>query len=406
MVVSLNPARVRHALWASLIAVYFNGMLYAVWGINIPLIREKFDLSEGTLSIALAAVAFGGIATMARASHVISLTGSRFSALLSGIMMALSGASILLVPHFLPLLVLLLIFGMFAAANDVSLNTQVASLERLAGRPLIGALHGSFSAGGLSGAILSTLWQGGNWPAAANFYIPALVGVAAIILSFRFMIPGTTEIQSVQKAGHVSPCASPQLQKAARQRLYFLGILAFSAMVVEGALYDWAAVYMRDVVKVPPGWVGYGYAAFSIGLVTGRVSGDWIRMRMAHQVLIIAGWIVAGAGLTAVLSLMSPAVVVAGFFLTGIGLANINPLVFSTSARLAVEAGIPPSEGLGITTRIGYTGLLAGPLLVGPVAEYFGLRLSLISLGVALSFTCLGWLYLSHRTDGRPWNMV
>ena len=66
---------------------------------------------------------------------------------------------------------------------------------------------------------------------------------------------------------------------------------------------------------------------------------------------------------------------------------------------------MPASEGLAITTRIGYIGLLAGPLLVGPVAEFVGLRLSLLSLGIALSFTCAGWLLLSRRTAGKPWNI-
>ncbi|MCS0522644.1 hypothetical protein [Enterobacter hormaechei] len=66
---------------------------------------------------------------------------------------------------------------------------------------------------------------------------------------------------------------------------------------------------------------------------------------------------------------------------------------------------MPASEGLAITTRIGYIGLLAEPLIVGPVAEFVGLRLSLLSLGIALSFICAGWPLLSRRTGGQPWNI-
>lgn len=401
----LTPFRSRQALWAAMAALYLNGLLYAVWGVNIAVIRTRFDLSEGALSLALAAVAIGGIATMAIASRIVTRKGSRYTAAVSGLLMGGSASLILVIPQFMPLLALLFVFGIFVAAHDISVNTQVASLERLSGKPMIGALHGSFSAGGLSGALLSSYWQGASLPAEANFLVPAAVGAAVILLTWRFMIPRDAENTPSADNGAQVAGATGQCHKGVRSRLLLLGLLAFSALVVEGAFYDWAAVYMREVVKAPASWVGYGYAAFAVGLVSGRLSGDWIRARIAHQALIATGWIVAAGGLVAVLALRSPTDVVAGFFLTGLGISNIIPLLFSTAARLAVQGGMPASEGLAITTRIGYIGLLAGPLIVGPVAEFVGLRLSLLSLGIALSFTCAGWLLLSRRTGGQPWNI-
>lgn len=402
---TLTPSRSCHALWASMAALYLNGLLYAVWGVNIAVIRTRFDLSEGALSLALAAVAIGGIATMTIASRIVARKGSRYTAAVSGLLMGGSASLILVIPLFMPLLALLFVFGIFVAAHDISVNTQVASLERLSGKPMIGALHGSFSAGGLSGALLSSYWQGASLPAEANFLVPAAVGAAVILLTWRFMIPREAEKTSSADNGIQVAGATGQCHKGVRSRLLLLGLLAFSALVVEGAFYDWAAVYMREVVKAPASWIGYGYAAFAVGLVSGRLSGDWIRARIAHQALIATGWIVAAGGLGAVLSLRSPTDVVAGFFLTGLGISNIIPLLFSTAARLAVQGGMPASEGLAITTRIGYIGLLAGPLIVGPVAEFVGLRLSLLSLGIALSFNCAGWLLLSRRTGGQPWNI-
>ncbi|EAM7985952.1 MFS transporter [Salmonella enterica] len=405
MTKNLTPSRSHHALWASMAALYLNGLMYAVWGVNIVVIRTRFDLSEGALSLALAAVAVGGIATMAMASRIVTRKGSRYTAMVSGLLMGGSASLILVIPQFIPLLALLFVFGIFVAAHDISVNTQVASLERLSGKPMIGALHGSFSAGGLSGALLSSYWQGASLPAEANFLVPAVIGTAIILFTWHFMIPREAESISTSVNGASAAAVTGQCHKGVRSRLQLLGLLAFSALVVEGAFYDWAAVYMRDVVKAPRAWVGYGYAAFAVGLVSGRLSGDLIRARIAHQLLIAVGWIVAAGGLAAVLALRSPAEVVAGFFFTGLGIANIIPLLFSTAARLAVQGGMPASEGLAITTRIGYIGLLAGPLIVGPIAEFIGLRLSLLSLGLSLTFTCAGWLTLSHRTGGKPWRI-
>ena len=104
-------------------ALYLNGLLYAVWGVNIAVIRARFGLSEGVLSLALAAVAVGGIATMSMASRIVTRKGSRYTAAVSGLLMGGSASLILVIPQFMPLLVLLFVFGIFVAAHDISVNT-------------------------------------------------------------------------------------------------------------------------------------------------------------------------------------------------------------------------------------------------------------------------------------------
>ncbi|PNC07969.1 hypothetical protein CK477_21750 [Enterobacter cloacae] len=135
----------------------------------------------------------GGIATIAIASRIVTRKGSRYTAVVSGLLMGGSASLILVLPQFMPLLALLFVFGIFVAAHDISVNTQVASLERLYGKPMIGALHDSFSAGGLSGALLSSYWQGASITAEANFLVPAAVRSAVILLTWSFMIPREAE---------------------------------------------------------------------------------------------------------------------------------------------------------------------------------------------------------------------
>lgn len=62
--------------------------------------------------------------------------------------------------------------------------------------------------------------------------------------------------------------------------------------------------------------------------------------------------------------------------------------------------------GLAITTRIAYVGLLVGPLLIGPIAELVGLRLSLLSLLLAIVTMTIGWLLLSRTSSGTPWHIA
>ncbi|MCA1179490.1 MULTISPECIES: MFS transporter [unclassified Pantoea] len=399
----ITESQVKRALLASMTSLYFNGVIFSTWGVKIPIVKDKFYLSDNTLSLLLAAVAIGGIVALSAASKIITRTGSRTGATLSGIVMAICASFILVVPQFPQLLILMILFGVFAAVNDITVNTQVALLERSTGRSLIGALHASFSAGGLTGALLASNWTITGLAEVINFYSISVAGIVALVISSKYMISLKVENLSDENNRSLIFEKKTSAKTIAKKRLIVIGSLAFAALVIEGAFYDWSAIYMRDVIKAPENWVGYGYAAFSIGLVVGRLSGDWLRERFAHQSIIIMGWMIASTGIAIALFISTPTPAVLGFLLTGIGISNILPLLFSTSAKLATNSGMLASEGLAVTTRIAYVGLLAGPLIIGPVAKVIGLRNSMLTLGLALALACAGWLFLSRRTKGLPW---
>lgn len=394
MKLDVNAARL-----ATMVVLFCNGLLYATWGVSVPLVKDKFALSEGTLSLAMAAVAIGGIVTMAAAGRWIARTGSGRASAHSGLLMALAAAPILLVPNYPGLLVLLFAYGTVAAANDVAANAQVAHLEKISGRSLIGSVHGSFSVGGLVGALIASAWTASSWPSAGNFLWMAGAAVLVIACASRYL----KNEPSVQESAAEAAAATALPDAVVRRRLRLFGVIAFAALVVEGAFYDWAAVYMREVAQAPISWVGAGYAAFAVSMALGRLGGDWLRDRYHHQVIIAGSGVVGVAGLAVVLANYSPLMVVIGFLITGFGLANFIPVLFSSAGKLSAHAGWPASQGLAVTTRIAYVGLLAGPLLIGPVAELVGLRLSLLSLVLAIAAITAGWLLLSCANAGTPW---
>jgi MFS family permease len=71
-----------------------------------------------------------------------------------------------------------------------------------------------------------------------------------------------------------------------------------------------------------------------------------------------------------------------GFALLGIGLAVVVPLVFTAAAQTG-RAG----PNLALVTMTGYVGVLAGPALVGGVAQVIGLHAAL-GIDVILCAMC------------------
>jgi hypothetical protein len=97
-------------------------------------------------------------------------------------------------------------------------------------------------------------------------------------------------------------------------------------------------------------------------------------------------------GLTACAGVLVAALVpevwlsLAGFALTGLGLANLFPAAI---ARAGLLAG---SSGVALTSMLGYSGFLLGPPAIGFLASEFGLRAGLTTLSfLALAAAVIGY---------------
>jgi hypothetical protein len=58
-------------------------------------------------------------------------------------------------------------------------------------------------------------------------------------------------------------------------------------------------------------------------------------------------------------------------------MANLIPVMFASSGRAALASGASASNGLAVTTRLAYMGLLTGPVIVGFIARAVNLRTAL-----------------------------
>jgi MFS family permease len=378
-------ANLGKARLAAMSVLFVNGVIYASWGTHVPTIKDKFGLSESALSLSMLSVALGGILIMAWAGRWIARVGSAHASVRSAVLMSLAAFGILLVPQYALLLLWLALYGAMSAINDVAANSQATVIEATFQRPVIGSLHGSFSLGGMVGALVSSGWQAMGWP--DEWHLAAVCSLcAALVLSTsRWLLP-EPHVQAQARAGEGeangkgADAPAPHAHKLdpkLKRHLVVLGGLAFLALIVEGAMYDWTAVYMRDVAGAGGGFVSAGYAAFSIGMATGRFSGDPVRARFAEGSLVVASCALCLAGLGMALLLPAVWTALAGFLVCGLGTANIIPVMFSSAGRAALAGGGSASNGLAVTTRLAYVGLLTGPVIVGFVAHHAGLRIAL-----------------------------
>jgi fucose permease len=172
-----------------------------------------------------------------------------------------------------------------------------------------------------------------------------------------------------------------------RNRLAVLGAVALVAFMAEGAMGDWSAIYLRMDLGTSPATAAWGFAAFSLTMAIGRLSGDRLVARFSPASILVAGVVLGSITLAGALLIAHPVAAVLGFAGMGLGLANIAPIVFSAAGR---EPGLAPGIGIAAVSTAGYGGFLAGPPLIGLVAEVSGLPLGLGLVALAVGLMALG----------------
>jgi MFS family permease len=150
---------------------------------------------------------------------------------------------------------------------------------------------------------------------------------------------------------------------------------------------DWSVLYMRDALRASPATAALGFAAFSLAMAVGRLTGDRIVGRFGAVGVLSPGAATAAGALGLALIAGQPAVGVLGFAAVGLGLANLIPVVFGAAGRLPE---FPAGVGIAAVSTAGYCGFLAGPPLIGLVAEGAGLTTGLALVASTLAAIALG----------------
>lgn len=356
---------------AVLTLFFINGLAGASWFVRIPDVQDSIGLSNALLGVTLLGLPAGAVVAMPIAGLMTNRVGSRRIALIGAVIACVGVALIGVANNAALLAAMLVVFGIGNGAMDIGMNAQGVEVESYAEHSLMSQFHGAFSVGGIAGAA-----SGGFLASHGVDVQPHLAGIGLIcfiatLVIARLLLPRPAEHEHAD---------APALTLRAPWPIVLLGIIAFCAMLTEGAMSDWTAVYLRDI-GAGAGLAASGYALFSITMAIGRLSGDRAIDALGGRRLIRIGGVVAAGGILLAMVLHTVPAALIGFGLVGIGVATIAPIVYSTAGRSRL---IPPGTAIAAATTIGYLGFMAGPPVIGLTAGLTGLRWALTVVVVML----------------------
>lgn len=176
-----------------------------------------------------------------------------------------------------------------------------------------------------------------------------------------------------------------------------IGGVAMLGLGSEGEMEHWSGIYLRDTLGLPALLGGSGVAVFYAAMAAGRLGTAAVVRLFGNRRTLVGAGLLTAAGMALALATREPALVVAGFLVVGLALSAVAPIAFSVAGDVA-----PGGTGaaVSVVTTLGYGGFLMGPVIVGGLAELFGLRAALSTIAFAGVTIAL----LGHRVsaDGRP----
>jgi MFS family permease len=363
------------------LAFIVNGFTAGTFVARIPDIKEILAISDGVLGLSLLFVSIGVFVGLGPAGRNSARYGSRPVILWGTLGIVIS----LPIVGWLPSLGFawfgLFIFGFALATQDVSMNAHAVVIEQRAGRRLMSTFHAMFSVGTLFGGILGGIFSQLSVTPLNQGYFLALLYLLVLFFIRSLILPASVDQHPVTKnKGERSPVI-----------FWIFGIFGLFAALSEGAAGDWGGVLARDAFAATPFVSTLPYIVYTLAMVIGRLSGDFLAHKFGASKVIAAGGILSSVSLTLGLIVGGIPALMISWFLLGIGLSVVIPLMFSAAGTLAntkYQGVISPAQAIARVSGVSYFGFVIGPPVIGFLAELFELRWALFFL-VALCFSLI-----------------
>ena len=375
-------AELSRARTAVALAFAMNGLCFASWLSRAPAARDTLSLSSAQLGLLLLCLSGGACLALPTSGPAVHRMGAGRVVLLGSVVVGvgLLGLSLGLVTAMVwPAAAGLVLTGVGMGVWDVAMNVEGAEVERCRGRSLMPRLHAAFSLGTVTGGGAGAGCAALGVPLAVQVTVAALLTPLTMGFAVRSFLPAAD--READRLGK----PSGGLRVWREPRTLLIGLLTLSFAFTEGTANDWLAVALVDGHRASEVVGALGFGAFVTAMTVGRLTGGSMLERFGRVAVlrITAGLAVGGLLLVTLAS--SVAWVLVGAVLWGLGASLGFPVGMSAAADDPGRAAVRVS----VVSSIAYTAFLAGPPLIGLLAEHNGILRALFVVFGALVVAAL-----------------
>ncbi|GGB46170.1 hypothetical protein GCM10011492_41720 [Flexivirga endophytica] len=345
---------------AAIAAGYFvQGCAFLSLTTRLPKFEDHWGISQlGLTLLMLMIVLLAGCGSLLsekvaprRGSAILLRTG------LFGITVALlvSGNA----PNIPVLVVGLAVYGVVLGMVDATTNMQAVSLEHQLRRTVLPSFHGAWTAGGITGTLLTLAL-----PHASIAALSTGLAVLPLVVGFARFLPGSGTAPNPEAADGIP-----------WRPILLVGAACVIFYTVDTASTTWGSVYFDHTLAAPEGLVALATLPYLVASLVARIAGDRMTDRLGAPQLLRSGAVIAIVGLVVVVVAPTWPIGVLGFLVLGAGIAVVAPLSYSAAATLARGNGtLDPDVARARTDAViarfnqfNYVGALVGSVLTGAI---------------------------------------
>jgi MFS family permease len=355
------------------------GVVFATWMSRLPAIRDALGVTPGQLGLVLLVGSAGSLIALPLAGSVVHRFGTRRTTRLAALLgtAGLVTASLAVGLGSAPLVAGCLFFALMGiSAWDVSMNLQGTVVEHELGRAIMPRFHAGFSLGAVAGAALGALAAAAGIPAPWHIITTALVALAAALALTRCFLPDGELTATEDHGPDAQPPRGRALAAWTEPRTLLIGLMVLAAALTEGSANDWLALSVVDGFTTSDAIGAAAFGIFVASMTAMRFAGTRLLDRFGRVPVLrlCAGLALVGL-VTFALAPSLPLATVA-IALWGFGAA----LGFPVGMSAASDDPARSAARVSVVSSIGYLAFLAGPPILGMLADRVGYRMALLTI--------------------------
>ena len=366
---------------------FIQPFVLGVWLALIPEVQSGLNLDASQLALALMGTPAGMLTTLPFAGKVVSAFGIRkilyigfpvyfFTITLTGLA---DGLHILFLVLFLA--------GLNGSLLTVSLNVHAGRVEKHTGRVVMNRCHGFWSLGIMAGSFLGSIFE-----SESTVWMILIVSASASLPVAWLLCLGLPSYENVNSAEVPPAPFFTQFPKV----LTGICLFTFGISMTEGAMANWASVYVKEMQGPESHGTGYGFGLFAAFVAFGRFFGDSLKIKLGTIKVAVIFVNISVLGLILLVKADELWLAFAGFVLIGLGVSVGFPLAVSATSSIDDKKEASYIAFLSLTALIGF---LVGPPIIGFLTDATNLKTGLTILfpGLLLS------MFMSSRLiSGKP----
>ena len=383
-----DPA-VRAASRAVFVVFVLNGFNFSSWAARLPAVRDGLGLAPSQIGVLLLIGSIGSLLALPLSGLLVTRLGAPRTVLGFAILNA-SGLTLASVGVATGQVVVvglgIVMFGVGTGVWDAAMNLEGALVEQRLGRTVMPRYHAGFSVGTMAAAGVAAVAAWLRVPVVVHLPVVLALTTLGVAWAVREFLPTAASHGAPTHAGEptVHAPSEGRMRRAfgawLEGRTLLIGLVVLAAALTEGSANDWVALAVVDGFGKDDAIGALTFGLFVTAMTAMRFLGTRLLDRYGRVVVLrlCSGLALAGLLLFALVSEDMMWLALVGVVLWGMGAA----LGFPVGMSAASDDPLRAAARLSVVSTIGYSAFLAGPPLLGMLAQHVGYRHALLAIAV------------------------